>query len=307
MPEPSQPPVPTTDVPSLPPRPRTTHKGEVGRAVIIAGSRGMSGAACLAGLGALRGGAGLVRVLTPTCVQPIVAMSDPCLMSAPLPETEAGHVAGQGWPVVRDESLSWADVVGLGPGLGQSEDVTLVVTEVIRSFEGPLVVDADGLNNVAAAGPSLWLSRKDHPTIVTPHPGELNRLLRGAGLAELSGDSDRDRLAAAHAYARTARLTVVLKGHRTVVCTPDQAYVNTTGNPGMATGGMGDVLTGLLTALLGQRLNAFDAARLAVYCHGLAADRCAQQIGPIGYLARDVAEMLPTALHEASKTRMGFR
>jgi len=307
MPESAQPPTPTYDIPCLPAREKAAHKGQVGRAVLIAGSRGMSGAACLAGLGALRGGAGLVRVLTPTSIQPIVAMSDPCLMSAPLPETETGYVARQAWPLMHDESLGWADAVGLGPGLGQSEDVALVATEVIRSFEGPLVVDADGLNNIAAEGAAVWLSRKDRCTVVTPHPGELGRLLRGAGLAELSGDSDEERLAAAHAYACAAQVTVVLKGHRTVVCTPERAYINTSGNPGMATGGMGDVLTGLLSALLGQGLNAFDAARLGVYCHGLAGDHCARQIGPVGYLARDVAEMLPAALYEASKTRMGFK
>jgi NAD(P)H-hydrate epimerase len=307
MSEQPRPPTPTTEIPRLARRPERTHKAQVGRIAIIAGSRGMSGAACLSALGAMRGGAGLVRVLTAASAQPIVAASDPCLMSVGLPETDAGQVARQAWPVIRDGSFGWANVVALGPGLGQSEDGIEVVEHVLETFAGPLVVDADGLNNIAPTGVEAWRQRKDRPTIATPHPGELNRLLRGAKLEELSGSDDGSRLAAAHVYAATIQVTVVLKGHRTVVCTPDQAYINTTGNPGMATGGMGDVLTGLLAALLGQGLNAFDAARLGVYAHGLAADRCAERIGPIGYLARDVAEALPGALAQACRARMGFK
>ncbi|MFQ5805317.1 MAG: NAD(P)H-hydrate dehydratase [Phycisphaerae bacterium] len=302
-----QPPTPTTDIPALPRRAETTHKVQVGRVALIAGSRGMSGAACLAAVGALRGGTGLVRVLTPACVQPIVAASEPCLMTVALPETEAGQIARAAWPVIRDGWLGWTDVVALGPGLGQSNDMAAVIGNVLEGFAGPLVIDADGLNNLANVGPKVWSPRHKPPTVLTPHPGELNRLLHGAGMEKLAGDNDQARLAAAHAYARVSQCTVVLKGHRTVVCTADQAYVNTTGNPGMATGGMGDVLTGLLAALLGQGLGAFDAARLAVYCHGLAADRCAKQIGPVGYLARDVAEMLPAALAQASKSKIGFK
>lgn len=307
MANPPRPPAPIYNTPTLPQRAEATHKAQVGRIAIVAGSRGMSGAACLSASGALRGGAGLVRVLTPASVQPIVAASDPCLMSVPLAETEAGQIARGAWPVIRDGWLGWTDVVALGPGLGQSDDVAQVVRNVLEAFAGPLVVDADGLNNVAAEGSGVWSPRRNRPTILTPHPGELNRLLRGAGLAELTGSDDQDRLAAAHAYACAIQGTVVLKGHRTVVCTPDEAYVNTTGNPGMATGGMGDVLTGFLAALLGQGLRPFDAARLGVYCHGLAADRCARQIGPVGYLARDVAEILPAALAKASNARIGFK
>jgi hydroxyethylthiazole kinase-like uncharacterized protein yjeF len=302
-----RPPTPTTEVPRLPRRAETTHKTQVGRIAIIAGSRGMSGAACLAGLGALRGGAGLVRVLTAASAQPIVAASERCFMTVPLPETDAGELAREAWPVIADEWLGWTDVVALGPGLGRADGVAEVIRNVLHEFEGPLVVDADGLNNVAADGAAAWSARTDRPTLLTPHPGELNRLLEGAGLDKLTSNDDEARLAAAHAYAHASQTTVVLKGHRTVVCTPAQAYVNTTGNPGMATGGMGDVLTGFLAALLGQGLSVFDAARLGVYCHGLAADRCAKQIGPVGYLARDVAEALPAALGQASKPSMGFK
>jgi len=297
----------TSELPEFPARPPTAHKGAVGFVAVVAGSRGMSGAACLAGLGALRGGAGLVRVLTAASVQPIVAMSDPCLMTVPLPETAAGHIARDAWPVVRDGALSWAHVVAFGPGLGRSDDGAALGAALVRECGRLLVVDADGLNNLAPAGAGVWLTRPADATILTPHPGELNRLLRGAGLPELSGDDDESRLAAAHAYAAASRCVVVLKGHRTLVCTSDRAYVNTTGNPGMATGGMGDVLTGLIAALAGQGLSAFDAARLGVYCHGLAGDLCASRIGPVGYLARDVAEALPVALARAMNPRMGFK
>lgn len=307
MGSPGPPPTPTTSVPSLPPRAEDTHKTQVGCVALVAGSRGMSGAACLAGLGALRGGAGLVRVHTPVSVQPIVAASDPCLMTVPLPETEAGQVRRDAWEAVLADSLGWADVVGLGPGIGQSADTAELVRKVVAGCAHPLVLDADGLNNVAAAGTVVWLARDERPTVITPHPGELNRLLVGAGLPKLSGSDDASRLSAAHAYAVAARVTVVLKGHRTVVCTPEQAFVNTSGNPGMATGGMGDVLTGLIAALLGQGLSPFDAARLGVYVHGLAGDRCAKQIGPVGFLARDVAELLPAALAQASPPPMGFK
>jgi NAD(P)H-hydrate epimerase len=281
------------------------HKGQAGRVAIIAGSRGMSGAAVLCGLGALRGGAGLVRVYCPQSIQPIVAASEPCLMTVPLPEDAAGRIASG--PAGSKLDLDWPTAVALGPGLGQAAELAQFVRYVLRSFAGPLVVDADGLNNLAPEGADIWKARGSRATVITPHPGEMARLRKGAGLPELVGDSDETRRRIAHEYACLAGITVVLKGHRTVVCTPEQVYINTTGNPGMATGGMGDVLTGLIAALLAQGMSAFDAARLAVYVHGLAADRCAKQIAPIGYLARDVADALPPALHEASRPRMGFK
>lgn len=300
----------TNDVPALPSRPPAMHKGQAGRVAIVAGSRGMSGAALLSALGALRGGAGLVRVYCPGSILPIVAAGEPCLMTVPLPEDEAGHVALTPTTAL---DLNWADVVAIGPGLGQAGGVAQggtgvsPVSRVLAEFAGPIVVDADGLNTLAPRGPSVWSARTGRPTLITPHPGEMERLRAGAGLGSLSGDDDATRLQSAHEYAAQTGLTVVLKGHRTVVCTPAEAYVNTTGNAGMATGGMGDVLTGLAAALLAQGLASFDAARLAVYVHGLAADHCARDIGPVGYLARDVADAIPRALAEASRPRIGFR
>ncbi len=298
-------PRPTSDVPVLPPRPPALHKAQAGRVAILAGSRGMSGAALLSALGALRGGAGLVRVYCPRSIQPIVAGGEACLMTVPVDEDSAGRVAG---PVdVAALDLGWADVLALGPGLGQSATLAELIRTLLSNFAGPVVVDADGLNNLASLGERAWASRSGRSTIITPHPGEMARLRQGAGLPELRDDDDQTRLRVTFEYACYAGVTVVLKGQRTVVCTARQAYVNTSGNPGMATGGMGDVLTGLIAALLGQGLSAYDAARLAVYCHGRAADYCKRDIGPVGYLAREVADTLPAALADASRPRIGFK
>ena len=301
-----KPPEPTSDVPALPERAETTHKAQVGRIAIIAGSRGMSGAACLSALGALRGGAGLVRVLTPASAQPIVAASDPCLMTVPLPETADGLVNPVALSAAAQESMVWADVLAIGPGLGQVSDLGHAIVVLLKTFQGPIVIDADGLNAIAGFGLAAWADRRERPTILTPHPGEMARLRNGAGLNDVRGNDDQTRLQIAFEYAQPVGVTVLLKGHRTVVCNADQAYINTTGNPGMATGGMGDVLTGLIAALLGQGLSGFDAACLAAYCHGHAADLCARQIGPVGYLSRDVAKLLPAALAQEN-TILGFR
>ncbi|MGD8451631.1 MAG: NAD(P)H-hydrate dehydratase [Phycisphaerae bacterium] len=300
-----------TDVPRLPERPAEMHKGVAGHVAIVAGSRGMSGAALLAGLGALRGGAGLVRVFTPASVQPIVAAGEPCLMTVPLPESRTGQLATRAIGTIEEMALAWAHAVAIGPGLGASATAGSGVTRIVREVlagDVPVVVDADALNAAPGELPD-WLAARtpERPVIVTPHPGEMARLRAGTKLRELRGGDAETRLRLAHEYAKLTGAVVVLKGHETVVATPAEAYVNATGNPGMASGGMGDVLTGLLAALAGQGLSAFEAARLGVYAHGLAADRCAQHIGPVGYLARDVAEALPAALAEASRESIGFR
>jgi len=293
------------EVPGLPPRADNTHKGQVGRVVVLAGSRGMSGAACLAALGALRGGAGLVRVCTPASVQPIIAASEPCLMSVPLAEDARGRLAAAA-AVEISESLKWADVAAVGPGLGQTGEIAGLVASVLTRFDGPVVLDADGLNSIATVA-NWWKPRAGRPTVLTPHPGEMARLRAGAGLADHPISTDEERREAAVEFSRLSGAVVVLKGHRTVVAAESVAYVNTSGNAGMATGGMGDVLTGFIAALLGQGIPPFDAARLGAYAHGVAADLCAERIGPIGYLARDVAELLPAALAQASRPRIGYK
>ncbi len=297
----------STELPDLPPRDPATHKGRVGRVSIVAGSRGMSGAAVLAASGALRGGAGLVRVYTPGSMLPVIAAGEPCLMTVALPEDGDGTVAT---PAAERIDLDWTDALAIGPGLGQRDAVGDMVATLVGAFGGPTVIDADGLNTLATRAALAWSQRRDSrasPAVLTPHPGEITRLLDGAGLTAPGGQNDEERLHAACTYARWSEQVVLLKGHRTIVTDGTRAYVNTTGNPGMATGGMGDVLTGLIAALLGQGLGPFDAARLAAYVHGLAGDRCARRIGPVGYLARDLAEQLPAARHEATRPRIGFR
>ena len=307
MPVPERPRL-TMDVPPLPPRAPDTHKGQAGKVAIIAGSRGMSGAAVLCGLGALRGGAGLVRVYCAESIQPIVASSEPCLMTVPLPEQKDGTI-GEAAAREAAPSLAWANVVAIGPGLRDAHGPAQFVAQMRSSWRGPTVYDADALNTLSVC-PTIrdwWKRHANTPTIITPHPGEMARLRKGTGLPEISGSDDGTRVRSAYEYAALSGVTVVLKGYRTVVSTPDAAYINTTGNAGMATGGMGDVLTGLIAALMAQGLPPFDAARLGVYVHGLAADHCKKEIAPVGYLARDVADAIPAALAAASHQRMGFK
>jgi NAD(P)H-hydrate epimerase len=227
-------------------------------------------------------------------------------MTVPLSETTEGQLAPSTCETIK-ELHAWATSLAIGPGIGVSPQTTELLWSVIEEFDRPAVVDADGLNSMAThpRGDLDYLG--DAPTVVTPHPGEMARLRKAAGMSALDGNDDETRLRMAHDFSRHSGAVVVLKGHRTVVCTRDLAFINTTGNPGMATGGMGDVLTGFIAALLGQGLDSFDAARLGVYCHGLAADICAKRIGPVGYLARDVAEMLPAALAQVAAAKMWFK
>ncbi len=313
------------EVPLLSPRQATSHKGDHGRIAIVAGSRGMSGAAVLAGLGALRAGAGLVRVLCPIGVQPVVAASEPSLMTAGLREDDDGRIEGPG-SVAWADAARWATVAALGPGLGLSEGVQTAVESAVADWECPLVLDADALNALAVAGTFVEAlrARAGRATVLTPHPGEFARLARAAGLADAGTANSAARRTAAAALARIIGAVVVLKGSATLVCAgpvgarpigagpvgvegPVRLYTNTTGNPGMACAGMGDVLTGMIAALIGQGLDGFDAACLAVHVHGAAGDVCAERIGPRGYLAREVAAAVPEALERASRARVGFR
>lgn len=266
----------------------------------------MSGAAVLTALGALRGGAGLVRVLTSESAQPVVAASEPCTMTVALGEDSSGRIAADVQTEVQP-TLAWCDVAAIGPGLGEAPALGRFVADLAEVFAGPMVLDADALNNVSREREPWWEHRKDRATIITPHAGEVQRIRDALSLRSQRGESDAQRLSSAQELADVTGAIVVLKGPRTVVTDGAQAYVNQTGNPGMATGGMGDVLTGVIAALLGQKMSPFDAACLAVYAHGLAADRLAERIAPVGYLARDVADAIPAALHESSKLSIGFR
>lgn len=295
------------DLPLLPARDVSVHKHQMGRIGIVAGSRGMSGAAVLCALGALRGGAGLVRVFCAESIVPLVGAEEPSVMTVGLRETKDGEIRAHAVKLA-EQQLSWPTVIAAGPGIGLGEEQAALIRNLIQAFPGPMVIDADGLNGLAAAGGEAWHeAEREDPIVLTPHGGEFNRLAKTLGLDTLESSTDEARIAAAHALSVHTQTVVVLKGPRTVVCTPRQAYVNTTGNPGMAAGGMGDVLTGLIAALIGQGLPAFDACRLAVHVHGQAGDRLAKRIGPVGFLARELADELPGAIASVLPGRVGFR
>ena len=280
---------PIETMPSLPPRPQDSNKGLFGSVLVIAGSRGMAGAAALCGAAALRSGAGLVKIATPSEVQPTVASFEPSYMAYPLPCDEDGSIQFAAARPVLERLMKTASVVAVGPGLGQSDDIRQLVKFLVTSTSKPLVIDADGLN--ALVGQTDLLSGRTHPVILTPHPGEFARLT-GATVADVQAD----RIARAVGLAALAQpLVVVLKGAGTVVTDGPRHYINTTGNPGMATGGTGDVLTGVIAALLAQKLAPFDAAQLGVYIHGLAGDIARDENGEIGLIAGDLVDALPDA------------
>jgi len=282
----------TDDLPRLPERLPESHKGDFGLALVVGGSRGMSGAVALAGMAALRGGAGLVRLAAPEPCVDTIAGFEPSYMTVPLPADRAGRIA----LAARQRILSVAEaasVVAYGPGLGRSPGLNALTGWLHQHVRQPMVIDADGLTALAAHRESLVPATA--PRILTPHPGEFARLL---GVARVPADQ---RESAAVELAARWGVVVVLKGHRTLVTDGVRQVVNTTGNPGMATGGSGDVLTGLITALACQGLTAFDAARLGVFLHGLAGDLAAGELGQESMIASDLIRFLPKAFQEYRK------
>ena len=273
--------------PLLMPRPADGHKGDFGHALLFAGGTGKAGAAILAARGAVRGGAGLVTVAVPAPILPEVDCGSVESMTVPLETSGAGLA-----PAAADQVLDAAagkDVLALGPGLGLEPSTVEVVRRVSREASLPLVIDADGIN--AFAGEPEALAARAAPTILTPHPGELASLL-GVGTAEVVAD----RLGAARRAAAAARALVVLKGHLSILAAADgRAWINPTGNPGMATGGSGDVLTGILAALLAQGYEVPVAAQLGVYLHGLAGDLAAEITGMTALAADDLVAHLGAA------------
>lgn len=276
------------DVPSLPPRPRDAHKGTFGRVLVVAGSVGMSGAAVLAGSAALRGGAGLVQVAVPEPILPTVAAVQPCYLTAPLPADGQGRLGRAAVPALLP-LVEAADALVIGPGLGHSDDVAAVVCELLQKTDRPLVLDADALN--VLVGRTELLNRHSGPRVLTPHPGEFARLINSTTAAVQA-----DRQALAVSFAREVGGVVLLKGAGTVVTDGSRVYVNTTGNPGMATGGVGDVLSGLLGALLAAgQLAPFEATVFAAHLHGLAGDLARGQKGETALIATDVLDHLADA------------
>lgn len=264
----------------LPDRNPWGHKGNFGKLLLLCGSRGYTGAAFFAAMGALRSGAGLVFLGVPESIYGIeaVKLNEPVIF--PLPDA-GGRLSADAVPEILTR-LHQMDAVLVGPGLGQSEGTLAVVRAVLEKAECPVVVDADGIN-VLSAHRDLLRGRK-LPTILTPHDGEF---------ARLGGVIGEDRMAAAAALAEELGCVVLLKGHETCITDGTDGYLNPTGNPGMAVGGSGDVLAGVITALLGAGLPPLEAAACGAWLHGAAGDRCAAELGQYGMLPTDMLSALP--------------
>lgn len=280
-------------VPTLKPRPHDGHKGTFGKVCIVAGSVGMSGAAALAGRAALRAGAGLVRIATARSALPVVASLDPCYTTIPLAEDSAGRIGAKAIDAILN-AVGENDAMAIGPGLGTSSALRSVVETLLRQEGLRLVIDGDGLNNLSRL--KEWPKTLKADVILTPHPGEMQRLWRGLFRAEMP----KLREETAAQLAAATHTVVALKGAGTVVTDAERLYVNNTGNPGMATAGSGDVLTGVITALLGQGQGRFEATVLGVHLHGLAGDIAAGRHGQISMMATDILDALPEALKKSN-------
>jgi NAD(P)H-hydrate epimerase len=268
---------------TLPTRNTESHKGDFGRVLMIGGSRGMAGAIAMSGIAALRSGSGLLKIATPDSIQESVASFSPCLMTVGI-ESKKGHFSSGAIDQLLEEA-EWADVIAIGPGMGRfKSQQKLLYTELPQ----PLIVDADALNLLADSDAAL--AEHKGLRMLTPHPGEFQRL-------QECKTTDRETMAdMALEMAFEAQVTVVLKGARTLVTDGKDRFINRTGNPGMATAGSGDVLTGVIASLVGQGLEPFEASRLGVHLHGLAGDIAADSVGQTSLIATDLIEFLPAAL-----------
>ncbi len=277
-----------TSLPRLEARHPNSHKGSYGKAMLLAGSWGMTGAAVLAGKGALRSGVGLVTIATADSCVPAVAAGEPAYMTISLPDDGDRRIS-----LVEHLSLiktaESCTAVGIGPGLGRSNDLDHTIEGLVRDLPMPLVIDADGLNGLVAH--QNLLQQRPAETILTPHPGEFARLLNRS-----TNDVQENRIQLAVDYAAAHQVVVVLKGEGTVVTDGERYYVNKTGNPGLATGGTGDVLMGFITGLVAQPgFSGYDAACLGVYLHGLAADIAVKDLSQPGLVASDLPAYLAKA------------
>jgi hydroxyethylthiazole kinase-like uncharacterized protein yjeF len=281
-----------TQIPQLPQRKPDTHKGDFGRVLIVGGSREMVGAAALAGLAALRSGAGLVRIAVPQCVQSVAAQLVPCATTIGLPENGPDATSR----ILR--ACADNDSVVVGPGMGRGRHLKAILETLVDQCDAPLLIDADGLNALAGLG-QTFLPLKAN-CLLTPHPGEMKRLWNAWFREPLPGK----RRIQAETLARRSQAVVVLKGCVTVVTDGKQTYINDTGNPGLATGGSGDVLSGTIGALLalGGKEKFFcplDAAILGVWAHGKAADVVVEQFGQVGLIASDLPEAIGKILSDS--------
>jgi NAD(P)H-hydrate epimerase len=281
----------------VPIRPSDSHKGLYGHVIVVGGSVGKTGAPVLTARAALRSGAGLVTVATPASCLATVASFAPEIMTEPLRESSDGGISDG---AVARLGAREGGILAVGPGLGTAGSTVLAVRAIVTSTTRPLVLDADALNALADR-PALLQSRRTQHVVITPHPGEMARLV-----GRSTADVQADRLNVARDFARAHDVLVVLKGHRTVIASPrGDVWINSTGNPGMATGGMGDVLTGVIAAWLGAGLSVEKSAALGVFLHGLAGDAAAIS-GGVGLMASDVVDRLPHVLHALTSNDPGF-
>lgn len=272
----------------LPARPKDSHKGDYGHVFVLAGAVGLTGAAYLTSSASLLAGSGLVTLGIPESLNVIVATKLTEVMTLPLPETKEMTLSLKALPKIR-KVLSKVDALAIGPGLSQHFETRKVIRNLLPLIRIPAVVDADGIN--AIAGGIDILKKLKTRVILTPHPGEFARLLG------LSVDKvQKNRISLAKSFAARYNVTLILKGYQTIVAAAEGvAYINETGNPGMATAGSGDVLTGIIAAFLGQRIDYFPAAKYAVYLHGLAGDLAAREKGQVSLTAQDILNNLPRA------------
>ncbi|MBO5955535.1 MAG: NAD(P)H-hydrate dehydratase [Clostridia bacterium] len=271
----------------IPERAEDANKGDCGRVLVIAGSQGMTGAACLAARGALRCGAGLVTVAVPRSERPIVAISVQEAMTVALDECD-GMIIGSSMKKIL-QFAKRAQAVVFGPGLGINGEMHHILRGILSEYEGTLIIDADGLN--ALSKNCDILRERKCSVVITPHPGEMSRLVK-----KTVEEIQNNREVVAAEFAAKYGITVVLKGKNTVIAGGDEIKINTSGNCGMATGGTGDVLSGVVAAFVAQGLKPFDAAALGAYIHGKAGDIATQKLGVHGMLAGDLAECLPLAI-----------
>ncbi len=271
------------------PRPRDSNKGMYGHVLVIGGSVGKAGAAAMAGFSALRAGAGLVTVAAPRSVLGVIAGYHPELMTEPLEETAAGTVAIHALKAF-EQIADRKTPLAIGPGISRHPETAEFVRKIVLQSTTPIVLDADGLN--AFEGKAHELDGRARTLVLTPHPGEMARLT-GLNTSAIQ----RDRINVARSFARDHGLILVLKGDRTVVAQPDgEVWVNPTGNPGMATGGTGDILTGIVAGMLAQNpRREFEAVLTAVYLHGLAGDIARERLGEHSLVATDLVNALPEA------------
>jgi len=265
------------------------HKGTTGHVLVVAGSPGKTGAAAMTATAAMRAGAGLVSLGVPAGLNPVVEPQVTEVMTIPLPETENGSLDAAALAIVLAH-LNGKHCLAIGPGIGTGAGAGQLLFSLLKQVRVPLVIDADAIN-LLANDPQV-LKKVRVPVVITPHPGEMARLLQTT-----PKHVQQDRVGCASDFAQTFGVHVVLKGAATVIAHPDgSAHINSTGNPGMASGGMGDVLTGLIAGFIAQQYPAETAAKLGVYLHGLAADHLSECKGPFGFLATEVMDRRPAEI-----------